>query len=107
MITNGVDGSAIHYTISYIDSNTGDICSSFTISASLCVQRICTVPSISPLPCSNKVGDGDIDISISAINRLGRGPPAVTSIGTRNDDATVYRNYDDYRKLWLLSAPRY
>ena len=81
MISEGVNGSALSYTISYTDSNTGEICNSLTISASSCKQGTCTVPFINPLPCSENVGDGDIDISISANNRLGRGPPSVTTIG--------------------------
>ena len=81
MISEGVNGSALTYTISYTDSNTGEMCNSLTISALSCKQGICTVPFISPLPCSETVGDGDIDISISANNRLGKGPPSVTTIG--------------------------
>ena len=84
MISEGVDGSALSYIISYTDSNTGELCSSLTLPASSCKQRICTVPFISPMPCSDSEivdGDGDIDISISADNRLGRGPPSVTTIG--------------------------
>ena len=82
MISNGVDGSAHNYTISYTDSNTGDVCYSLTISASSCVQGICTVPSISPPPCSEKAGNGNINISISATNQLGTGSPSFTIIGT-------------------------
>ena len=81
MISDGVDGSALSYIISYTDSNTGEMCNSLTISASSCKQEVCTVPFISPLPCSETVGSGDIDISISANNRLGSGPPSVTTIG--------------------------
>ena len=80
MISNGVDGSALHYTIAYTDSNTGDVCDSLTISTSLCMQGICKVPSITPPPCSERAGDGNIDISISAISHLGRGHPSVMSI---------------------------
>ena len=81
MISNGVDGSALNYTISYTDSNTGDVCYSLTISASSCKQGICTVPSINPLPCSEREGNGNIDISISASNHLGRGPSSFATIG--------------------------
>ena len=81
MISNGVDGSALQYTISYADSNTGNTCESLTISSSVCAKGICAVPSISPLPCSSRIEDGDIDILISAVNHLGSGPPAVTTIG--------------------------
>ena len=80
MISDGVDGSALSYVISYNDTNSGDMCNSLTISASSCKQEICTVPFISPLPCSERAGNGDIDISVSASNRLGRGPPSVTTI---------------------------
>ena len=82
MISNGVDGSAHNYTISYTDSNTGDVCYSLTISASCCVQGICMVPAISPPPCSNRPRNGNINVSISATNQLGTGPPSFTTIGT-------------------------
>ena len=85
MISEGVDGSALSYIISYTDSNTGELYSSLTLPASSCKQGTCTVPFISPMPCSDSEtvdGDGDIDISISANNRLGRGSPTVTTIGT-------------------------
>ena len=81
MISEGVNGSALSYTISYTDSNTGEMCNFLTISASSCKQGICTVPFINPLSCSEVVGEGDIDISITANNRLGKGPPSVTTIG--------------------------
>jgi hypothetical protein len=58
MISEGVDGSALSYTISYTDSSTGEMCNSLIISASSCKQGICTVPFISPLPCSETVTDG-------------------------------------------------
>ena len=44
MISNRVDGSAHNYTISYTESNTGDVCYSVTLSASSYVQGIYTVP---------------------------------------------------------------
>ena len=81
MISERVSGSALSYTISYADSNTGEMCNSLTISASSCKQGMCKVPFINPLPCSENVGEGDIDISITANNRLGKGPPSVTTIG--------------------------
>ena len=83
MISNGVDGSALRYTISYADSSTGDVCDTLIISASSCLQRICTVPSLSPLPCSKRPGDGNIDIRISATNQLGTGAPSYTTLGTK------------------------
>ena len=79
--SNGVNGSALRYKISYTDTNTNDFCDSLNIAASSCKEGICTVPSISPLPCSERPGDGDIDVSISAISHLGRGPPSSTTIG--------------------------
>lgn len=86
MISDGVYGSALQYTISYSDSNTGDVCDTLIISASSCVQGICTVPSISPLPCSERPGPGErnIDIRISATNQLGAGAPSYTTIGKIN-----------------------
>ena len=89
MISNGVDGSAHNYTIFYTDSNTGFICDSLTISPYFsCVDEICTVPSISPLPCTSTEGmmsgGENINISILATNSLGRGPPSVVAIGKIN-----------------------
>ena len=82
MISDGVDGSAMEYTITYTDSNTGDVCETLTIPASTCIEDACTVPSISPLPCSERIGKGNIiDIMISATNLLGTGPTSLTSIG--------------------------
>ena len=83
MISNGIDGSPLSYTISYTDSTTGVVCESVTISATNCMQRdtVCTVPSIDPLPCSQTIGNGTIRISISATNRLGNGPATHTNIG--------------------------
>ena len=83
MISNGIPDSTLSYTVSYIDSNTGGTCSSLIISSSYCKQGICVVPSINPLPCADHktVGDGDIDVSISATHSLGRGPSSFTTIG--------------------------
>ena len=81
MISDRFDGSALNYTITYTDSTTGTTCESLTILASLCVQEICEVPPFNPLLCFERFGEGDIDISVSASNLLGKGPPSVITIG--------------------------
>ena len=81
VISKGVDGSAVSYTISYIDSNTNTLCASLTIPSTACINHGCIVPHIEPLPCSQTVGNGTIDIAISAANRLGEGPATTFSIG--------------------------
>lgn len=85
MISNGVDGSAHLYTTSYIDSNTGETCESLTVRATSCgeMNSTCTIPYITPLPCSERVGDRNIEVAISATNRLGSGPSSITRISTK------------------------
>lgn len=82
MISDRFDGSALNYTVTYTDSTTGTICESLTILAPLCIQGICEVPPFNPLLCFERFGEGDIDISVSASNLLGKGPPSVITIGT-------------------------
>ena len=71
MISDGIDGSATSYTISYLDSISGDLCSSATIPASLCVEGMCNhtfeVSTSSCPPCV------DINITIYVTNILGNG----------------------------------
>ena len=71
MISDGIDGSAISYTITYMDSITGDPCSLATITASSCVEGICKhtfeVSLSSCPPCV------DINVTVYATNILGNG----------------------------------
>lgn len=70
MISDGIDGSSISYTITYMDSASGDLCSSVTIPASSCIDGICNhafeVP-LSSCPCM------DINITVYSTNILGNG----------------------------------
>ena len=70
-IADGIDGSAVSYTIIYSDSTSGGICSSAVISASLCTEELCThsfdtSSSLCP-PAAN------IDVVVFATNVLGNG----------------------------------
>ena len=88
MISSGVDGSALNYTVSYTDSSTNVICDFLVIPASSCVQNVCTVPRLDPVPCSQSFNTGIeiIDIAISATNILGKGPASLFSIGNSEKD---------------------
>ena len=88
MISSGVDGSALNYTVSYTDSSTSATCDSLIIPASSCVQNVCTVPRLDPVPCSQSFNGGieSIDIAISATNILGKGPASLFKIGTSERD---------------------
>lgn len=71
MISDGIDGSATSYTINCLDSISGDLCSSVTIPASLCAERICNHTfEISTSSCPPCV---DINITVYATNILGNG----------------------------------
>lgn len=71
MISDGIDGSATSYTINYLDSISGDFCSSATIPASSCVDGTCNhtfeVSTSSCPPCV------DINITVYSTNILGNG----------------------------------
>ena len=66
-----IDGSAISYTLTYLDSITGDPCSTATIPSFSCVEGICNhtfeVSLSSCTPCV------DINITVYATNILGNG----------------------------------
>jgi hypothetical protein len=71
MITDGIEGSTISYTITYVDSISGDFCNSVTIPASSCIDGMCNhtfeVTLSSCPPCV------DINITVYATNILGNG----------------------------------
>ena len=92
MISSRVGGSALYYNVSYTDSSTNAICSSLIIPAYYCVQNVCTVPTLDPVPCSQSFNDGieNIDIAISATNILGRGPATLFSIGNLKEKSASY-----------------
>lgn len=83
-ISEGVDGSALNYTVIYTDTSTNTRCDTHTIPSTSCVNHVCTLPNIEPFPCSQNIGNGtlSIDVAISATNMLGEGPPYTFSIGT-------------------------
>ena len=74
-ITEGVDGSALSYTISYSDSVSGINCHSTTISASSCDDGICSdVFEASASLCPPLT---DITVTVFATNILGNGPTSI------------------------------
>ena len=77
-ISSGVDGSALYYVMNFIDSNLR-VCNSSNISASSCDEnRVCTALPVYLMDCSR---DGNITVSISAFNLLGKGQATTFSIG--------------------------
>ena len=71
-ITAGTDGSAISYTITYIDSISGSICGLTSIAASSCGSRICTDWfDLSSSMCKNS---SNITVAAFATNVFGDGP---------------------------------
>ena len=75
MISDGIDGSATSYTLTYYNSVSGIICGSAIVPASTCVdgmcrhfftykESTCNSPSVS------------VNVTISAANLLGSGPPS-------------------------------
>ena len=82
MISDGIKGSPLYYTVSYFNAtssqnNNSMICGSDNISSSSCKQGVCT----SSLPISCYQNTGSINISISASNILGNGLASSVSIG--------------------------
>lgn len=69
-ISEGIDGSAIVYTIMYIDALSGDIHNLTTIPASNCVHRMCQhIFKVS----SKYIHFSDINITVFGTNVLGNG----------------------------------
>ena len=76
-IFDGFDGSITHYTVTFNDSITGDICASTIISSSSC-SDVC----VSSLPLSCFPLSGNVTASVSATNRLGKGSTKYIVVGT-------------------------
>ena len=77
-ISNMVDGSAFYYIANFIDSSSV-VCNYSDISASSCDEkRVCTVSPVQLTDCSQ---DGNINVSVSAFNLLGKGQASNFSIG--------------------------
>ena len=71
-ISNGIDGSATNYTVTYSDSTSRRICDSVTISASTCISGHCYHMFNNILSaCSNHT---HIVITVFATSILGDGP---------------------------------
>jgi hypothetical protein len=72
LISDGIDGSATNYTITYSDPSSGRTCDHVTILASACTTSgQCNHMFDIPSACSNFNG---IIITIFASNILGKGP---------------------------------
>ena len=70
-ISDGVDGSAIFYTITYVDSISNSTCHSATVPTSNCIGGVCysnySFPSDS-ITCAHSL---NISVRVSASNILG------------------------------------
>ena len=71
-LTNGVDGSAISYTITYTDTKSELICKSTTIPTSSCQEETCT--HYFDVTSSNCQSSSNITLTVFATNILGNGP---------------------------------
>ena len=70
-IADGIDGSAISYTVTYSESTSGSTCGSATIPASSCTNEMCTHLFDTSLSlCPSAV---NIDVTVFATNVLGNG----------------------------------
>ena len=78
-IADGIDGSALFYTVNYTDTLTDIECEPLNISASRCIRGNCTASSRNLMPCSRSE---NLIISISASNRLGEGAAHRINIST-------------------------
>ena len=71
MISDGIGGSVTSYTITYLDSTSGDHCSLVTIPASSCIGGMCNHTfEVATSSCPACV---DINITVYATNILGNG----------------------------------
>ena len=80
MISEGVDGSPLYYTVTYSNAifyQNVTICGSNNISSSSCLRGVCS--SSLPLYCYQI--SGAINISVFASNILGNGLTSSISIG--------------------------
>ena len=71
-ISDGIDGSASSYTITYTDSTTGVACVSATVPAATCVNSTCEHKL--QLPSSSCSDLSKILVQVSGTNRLGSDP---------------------------------
>ena len=67
-----ITGSAILYTVKYLDSATGTTCGSHSVSATSCMGGVCSDEfEISSSLCTPS---SDINVTVSAVTNLGEGP---------------------------------
>ena len=80
-MSESVFGSPGYYTVVYSSTSTGqaDVCGYVNISSSSCLNGVCT--SSLPSSCYNR--NGNITVSVSAINVYGSGPNNSLVIGKR------------------------
>ena len=79
-ISTAFDGFITHYTVTFIDTTTGDDCASLIVSPASCSN---TCVSSLPLSCFPLNGMHNITISVSASNRLGKGRNNSVVIGNK------------------------
>lgn len=77
-INGQIDGSAIYYTIRYINSDTGVRCSSVSIQSSSCINGLCHhVFDVSQSSCEPLT---NISIVVVSSNVLGDGTPSPATL---------------------------
>ena len=74
IISDGIDGSATSYTITYNDALSDNVCGTAIIPASLCVNRMCS--HVFEVSSSNCRPFSDINIMVFGTNVLGNGTVA-------------------------------
>jgi hypothetical protein len=85
-LSDGIDGSALSYILVYNNSVSGDGCGSAIIPASSCAAGVCRHSfTYEGSGCSSF--STDVNITISATNILGIGPPSEPTI--------VHSTYDN------------
>ena len=84
-ISDGIDGSATSYTITYTDTLSGDTCGRATIPASVCLNRMCS--HVFEVSSSNCRPFSDINVTVFGTNILGNGTVA-QSVTIGQDDIT-------------------
>lgn len=79
MISDGINGSTLSYTVVYSDLITNRICDRAVLNPTMCKDRLCThLFNTITSECSTTA---DLAISIFATNILGEGPPTTVFHG--------------------------
>jgi hypothetical protein len=84
MISDGIDGSAISYTLTYYNSISGIICGSAIVLASTCMEGVCRHTFTYEKSACGSSSINNVNVTISAANHLGSGPASnpITVQGT-------------------------